>query len=1117
MPFESDKNVTIFIRGDISDFKAKIAEVQKLVDTLAKVKPIKQVLPKGASKEIAATAKQVDSLEKELKQTNKTVQDSDKGFSSFQASIITANQAVGLLSAGLGAVSAALQRATRVEGLAISFGNLQSSAGEATGALERLRSATAGLIDNARLYEAANNAVVLGVDDGTQKFTELANAAVILGRATGRDAANALNDLSFGIGRQSRLILDNLGIVVRAEQAYKDFAAANNVAVDSLDESQKKIIFNEAAFKAIREAVANLADIEETAAVAFERLGAASTNLSDAFALGVSSSTELGKSINSTATFLDESNESFRLLGTLVGETASIFVDVFNVALATTLESLNNVIKSAKLLALAVNSIGEGGFPGLTKLNSELKQIEENEGITRFGKKFNEARKTLAEDLNILSSDFKLTEDNIRIVNKAFTELSESVSQVGFSKAREDFKKLRDRIIELKKEFKSSTSSIDTSSKKLQSAIESLSNSLTKSAAQVDPQSNPLIAAMLEIESQSDGTAEATAKANEELTKFIRLNLTAANLPVIQTGVGIINRSRSEQAKTQEQIDELVRSTKNFTTASPSFENALERLEKKYATGQISGDKYKETLTGLGQFFAESKAPENAEAVANSLENLNNVTSGRGLAGVFADSDIKLVADLAQGFNKFDASVEGALSGSLADLAGFGFDLLSEQLLTGDISASSEELGAAIGSLVGGIIGSFFGPIGAAIGSALGAVVGEAFGGIEGSRDLATKFAQDLSGFVEFVGPQISKIIGSEVFGIDTDNLQAQIIQLLVGGDIQGEIRKNVQDFFNDLAGEIEFQGRLFGKGGLFESSEFIGDAFNAFELPDGTLTTPIEARIAEFDIPEGTLNLFKDLGIAFAELLGVAEEFEGVAGQIGLILASELRDPQGLNELQILLKANGITAEDFGKSLEEAFLKGDVSARTFLSTVASANELLAPGIPGVEGGVDLAFDNLIDRGLVNGREAQDALQDIAIESQELGISFEELGDTLINTFGIPTEEVEKFLATLESLDITSFDQLANIDVTQTAQFITGLEDVGFAFSDVGLEAEQLGLEVDKVTEKIELLQEQAGKETTLNVKVRVDTSEYDDFVEATSGGEGPNTTTDTPTSNPEA
>ena len=53
----------------------------------------------------------------------------------------------------------------------------------------------------------------------------------------GVDAAFGLESLSLGLGRQSRLYLDNLGIVVSATQAYSNFAREIGKTADTLSDS----------------------------------------------------------------------------------------------------------------------------------------------------------------------------------------------------------------------------------------------------------------------------------------------------------------------------------------------------------------------------------------------------------------------------------------------------------------------------------------------------------------------------------------------------------------------------------------------------------------------------------------------------------------------------------------------------------------------------------------------------------------------------------------------------------------------------------------------------------------------------------------------------------------
>lgn len=142
-----------------------------------------------------------------------------------------------------------------------SFRNLSASIGvDANVALERLSKAVRGTADNLSLMRQFNNAVLLGVADNIEAFEKLADAGRRLGKATGRTAAEGFADLAIGIGRQSRLILDNLGIIVRAEEAYKDFAEANNKAVDSLTDSERRQAFQIAALKAIEVSLEKVGD-----------------------------------------------------------------------------------------------------------------------------------------------------------------------------------------------------------------------------------------------------------------------------------------------------------------------------------------------------------------------------------------------------------------------------------------------------------------------------------------------------------------------------------------------------------------------------------------------------------------------------------------------------------------------------------------------------------------------------------------------------------------------------------------------------------------------------------------------------------------------------------------
>lgn len=132
----------------------------------------------------------------------------------------------------------------QVAGVTASFETFATTVGfDAENALQALNIATQNTIPNLELMRATNNALQLGVFQSVEQFSDLAEAAVILGTAVGRDASDSLNDLTTGLGRQSIQILDNLGITLRASEAYNEFAERVGKATSELTDQEKRLAF----------------------------------------------------------------------------------------------------------------------------------------------------------------------------------------------------------------------------------------------------------------------------------------------------------------------------------------------------------------------------------------------------------------------------------------------------------------------------------------------------------------------------------------------------------------------------------------------------------------------------------------------------------------------------------------------------------------------------------------------------------------------------------------------------------------------------------------------------------------------------------------------------------
>lgn len=146
-----------------------------------------------------------------------------------------------------------------VERVDISFAQIAKSIGTTTPeALEKFRAATKDTVSDLGLMQAANRAVFLGVGKTDTEIAGLMDTARRLGKVMGRDALEAFQDLSIGIGRQSRLILDNLGIIVKVEDANESYAKAVGKTADSLTDAEKRQAFYNATMAAATEKLARL-------------------------------------------------------------------------------------------------------------------------------------------------------------------------------------------------------------------------------------------------------------------------------------------------------------------------------------------------------------------------------------------------------------------------------------------------------------------------------------------------------------------------------------------------------------------------------------------------------------------------------------------------------------------------------------------------------------------------------------------------------------------------------------------------------------------------------------------------------------------------------------------
>lgn len=277
---------------------------------------LKYVIEVDSSGAVTAV-RQLESAEQSLK---KTTDDASFSFTNLNQALEIGQKVFNAASQVISKTFDALDQANKIQGLESSFNNLQQSVGAvANDSLEALRKATQGTVSDLDLMAQANNAVLLGVDDGSGKFADMAAAAIKLGQATGRTATEALNDLTVGIGRQSKLILDNLGVIVDLDKAYAGLG-------ENATDLQKKLAFQEAAFAAINEKASNLGPIIDNAALSSSKFSAELDNLKNNFFKAFANSDELKDSIEKLAKKLSEVD--VEKIAEVLAEVASTVFDI---------------------------------------------------------------------------------------------------------------------------------------------------------------------------------------------------------------------------------------------------------------------------------------------------------------------------------------------------------------------------------------------------------------------------------------------------------------------------------------------------------------------------------------------------------------------------------------------------------------------------------------------------------------------------------------------------------------------------------------------------------------------------------------------------------------------
>lgn len=226
---------------------------------------------------VARLSRDMKKARKSVGGLNKNVKDVKRSMDKFEGTIRNITGAIGGIFALRKAWDLAFD-ATKFQQAEQAFANLAASHGEnSQKMINNLIRVSKGTISTANLMQSAGTAMLLGIP--ADKLEDMMKIARATARITGQSMQEAFQDIAKGIGRQSKLVLDNLGIIVKAEDANRRYAEAMNITGRALTDTEKKQAFINETMRAGADLAERINAQALTSAEAMEKFKATIENL----------------------------------------------------------------------------------------------------------------------------------------------------------------------------------------------------------------------------------------------------------------------------------------------------------------------------------------------------------------------------------------------------------------------------------------------------------------------------------------------------------------------------------------------------------------------------------------------------------------------------------------------------------------------------------------------------------------------------------------------------------------------------------------------------------------------------------------------------------------------
>jgi len=479
-----------------------------------------------ATKRLAGKASKYEKETKKGAVGNRLLSNS---FATLRSKMLLVNFAMGL---GINQLIKFGKQAAKVQSMERAFTNLSGGTANASIAVDKLKDATDGTISEFDLFQQANNAMILGVTKNSDEMAKMFDMAQRLGAALGKDTKQSIESLITGIGRQSRLMLDNIGIIVKTEDAYKKYANQLEKNVDQLTDSERKQAFMNATLEAAEEKLTRVGDEVLFADAHFQRIAVSLEELS--LTVGEALLPVIEPLADQMVKLSEIDSKDVKEFATAMSLTAGTFVAA-NIAANAFALGLDAV--KLKLRSLAISTGIGAAFVAMTvvleKLISEMGIFEDSVGDAIV------PTKSFADQIKEAEINQKLFNEKLKQGNDLFNDrdillikLKEAQGGLTALEARQAIlnEKRKDLLVELNGiEDQGSIRAIELTNKRIELDIESqnikkeiadleLKEDQRKAIAQT--RDSAMQEYMLELQSQKEDLDKQEIELSKEIRKL---------------------------------------------------------------------------------------------------------------------------------------------------------------------------------------------------------------------------------------------------------------------------------------------------------------------------------------------------------------------------------------------------------------------------------------------------------------------------------------------------------------------------------------------------------------------------------------------------------------------